>query len=160
MADYGLNRNHEGYADPTAAEAIKGMPKPGEIWKYKGLEILIVKNMGGYSSILTLSGDPGKDKNIIEVAGRYAPPGKLNYALNDRMAYCVARISDAEFQDVLDEIAAALGLARKSQKPATVAFAVHKDMEAENKALKKRINALSALYDDLMEKFLEKVSTE
>lgn len=47
MADYGLYRNGEGYSDPTAAEAIMGMAKPGEIWEYKGREVLIVKNQGG-----------------------------------------------------------------------------------------------------------------
>lgn len=104
MADYGLNRNAEGYADPTAAEAIKGIAKPGEIWKYKGREVLIVKNQVGYCNILTLSPNPGKGNATIEVAGRYTTPGKLNYAFKQDLAKKIEQISGAEFKNVLSEI--------------------------------------------------------
>ena len=101
MADYGLNRNSEGYSDPTAAEAIKSMAKPGEIYGYKGREVLVVKNQGGYCNILTLSYDPGKDKNSIEVAGRYTTPGKLSYAFSDKLGAMVERITKDEYDFVL-----------------------------------------------------------
>lgn len=55
MANYGLKKNSEGYADPTAYAAIMGAAKPGEIWSYRGRECLIVKNQGKYSNIIQLS---------------------------------------------------------------------------------------------------------
>lgn len=166
MADYGLNRNSEGYADPTAAEAIKGMAKPGEIWQYKGREVLIVKNQGGYSNILTLSPAPGKDKTTIEVAGRYTTPGKLNYAFNDRLGAMVERITKEEYDFVLKECYFALAFFRKgelvavspeeSKNEAVAETAECKDFEAENKALKKKNSLLRAMYDELLDRFIEK----
>lgn len=48
MADFGAYKNGEGYADPTAYEAVRGMAKAGEIWTYKDKEVLIVRNQGTY----------------------------------------------------------------------------------------------------------------
>lgn len=158
MAEYGLNKNCEGYADPTAAEAIRRMAKPGEIWKYRGREVLIIKNQGGYSNILTLSDMPVKDKDSIEVARRHITPGKLNYAFNDQMAKFVYRLSDAEFNEVLNEVEAAFdgGIAlRNPARVATATFATYKDMEAENESLKKKNTLLRKMYDELMDKFVE-----
>lgn len=163
MQDYGLYRNSEGYSDPTAAEAIKGMAKPGEIWKYKGREVLIVKNQGAYSNILTLSTILGKDKTAIEVAGRYTTPGKLNYAFNERLGAMVERITPEELKAVLMAIEDSLHLDIYAEfkppvKEATVPFvetAVNKDFEAENKALKKKYSLLRSMYDDLLDKFIE-----
>lgn len=166
MADYGLYKNGEGYSDPTAAEAIKGMAKPGEIWEYKGREVLIFKNQGGYSNILTLSTAPGKDKNTIEVAGRYTTPGKLNYAFNDRLGAMVERITNDEYDFVMKEICIAFTFFRKSElvadspeeskNEAIAETAVCKNFEAENKALKKKNSLLRAMYDELLDRFIEK----
>lgn len=156
MADYGLYKNSEGYSDPTAAEAIKEMAKPGEIYEYKGREVLIVKNQGVYSNILTLSDHQGKDS--IEVAGRYTTPGKLNYAFNDKLGALVERITDGECKEVLDEIECALFGVRWVELKALpeAETAVSKDFEAENKALKKKNSLLRFMYDDLLDKFIEK----
>lgn len=157
MAEYGLNRNHEGYADPTAAEAIKGMAKPGEIWECRGREVLIIKNQGGYSNILTLSTKHGKDKDSIEVAGHYTTPGKLNYAFNDQMAKFVYRLSDAEFNEVLNEVEAAFdGGITFQTRTVKATIAVNVDLEAENTALKNKCTLLRRMYDELMDKFIEK----
>lgn len=164
MQDYGLYRNSEGYADPTAAEAIKGMAKPGEIWKYKGKEVLVVKNQGGYSNILTLSTIPGKDQTTIEVAGRYTTPGKLNYAFNSNLGAMVERITPTELQDVWVAILESMEIDIRSEyaphkeekTAAIVETAVNKDFEAENKALKKKNSLLRAMYDELLDRFIEK----
>ena len=166
MAEYGLHKNAEGYSDPTAAEAIKGMAKPGEIWKYKDREVLIVKNQGGYSNILTLSPAPGKDKTTIEVAGRYTTPGKLNYAFNDRLGAMVEKITKDEYDFVLKECYIALAFfsesepvaesPEESKNEAIAENAVCMDYEAENKALKKKNSLLRAMYDDLLTKFLDR----
>lgn len=156
MADYGLNRNAEGYADPTAAEAIKGIEKPGEIWKYKGREVLIVKNQKGYCNILTLSTNPGKDQTTIEVAGRYTTPGKLNYAFNQDLAEKVGKISEVELDNVLSEIEESLSLRPViSGRRGRMAIA---NAETENKKLQKKLEVLRGMYDDLLNRFLNKES--
>lgn len=166
MAEYGLHKNAEGYSDPTAAEAIKGMAKPGEIWKYKDKEVLIVKNQGVYSNILTLSTAPGKDTTTIEVAGRYTTPGKLNYAFNSNLGAFVERITKDEYDFVRKEVYIALAffsksdpvadLIEESKNEAIAETAVRPDYEAENKALKKKNHLLRAMYDDLLTKFLDR----
>lgn len=160
MADYGLNRNSEGYSDPTAAEAIKGMAKPGEIWKYNNKEVLIVKNQGGYSNILTLSAIPGKDKIIIEVAGRYTTPGKLNYAFNQNLAKKVEQISGAEFKNVLSEIESSFNISLYSDvaPPPPKASSDAAELKTENRRLKKRLEVLRGMYDELLNRFLNKES--
>ena len=160
MADYGLHRNSEGYSDPTAAEAIKGMAKPGEIWKYKGREVLIVKDQGGYSNILTLSTAPGKDKTTIEVAGRYTTPGKLNYAFNDRLGAMVERLSETEFTDILHQIEAAFNITLLSavEPPPPKSFIEVAELKTENRRLKKRLEVLRGMYDELLNRFLNKES--
>lgn len=158
MADYGLYKNAEGYADPTAAEAIKGIAKPGEIYEYKGREVLIVKNQGGYCNTLALSTNPAKDR--FEVAGRYTQPGMISYAFNDLLGAMVERITDAEMKEVLDAVEESLHLdlytAFTPTKEATAQAAVNADFEAENKALKKKNSLLRAMYDELLDRFIEK----
>ena len=162
MQDYGLNRNSEGYADPTAAEAIKGMAKPGEIWKYKGREVLIVKNQGGYCNILTLFTAPGKDKNSIDVAGRYATPGKLSYAFNDLLGAMVERITDGELKEVVAAIESSLSI--RIEPPLEEKFDRLKERtecaraEAENRKLNKQLEVLRGMYDELLNRFLNKES--
>lgn len=162
MAEYGLNRNSEGYADPTAAEAIKGMAKPGEIWTYKDREVLVIKNQGGYSNILTLSTAPGKDKTTIEVAGRYTTPGKLNYAFNDILGAMVERITDGELKEVVAAIEDSLSI--RTELPIEEKFDRLKEsmecanVKTENRRLKKRLEVLRGMYDELLNRFLNKES--
>lgn len=159
MADYGLHRNSEGYADPTAAEAIKGMTRPGEIYKYNGREVLIVQNQGGYSNILTLSDTPGKD-NPIEVAGRYTTPGKLNYAFNSRLGALVERITVAEFEVIVDEIKTSLKFSICADPIKSYEQMVQNDrirlLESENKGLKKKFELMRGMYDELLSKFIDR----
>ena len=169
MAEYGLSKNAEGYADPTAAEAIKGMAKAGEIWAYKGREVLIVKNQGAYSNVLSLSDhirNGEKEKVSIEVAGRYTEPGMLSYAFNSNLGAFVERITKDEYDFVLKEVYIALSYFRNSDlmtespeesknEPAPETN-VRMDYEAENKALKKKNSLLRAMYDDLLTKFIDR----
>lgn len=162
MPDYGLYKNAEGYADPTAAEAIKGRAKPGEIYKYKERLVLILKNQGEYSNILTLFGAYRKDKTIIQVAKWYTTPGKISYALNEQLGARVERITEAELQTVLDEIERLLFGKRtpktpdKKQTEAMAEAAVCTALEAENTALKKRYSVLRSMYDELLDKFIDR----
>lgn len=172
MGDFGPYKNAEGYADPTAYEAIRGMAKPGEIWLYKEREVLIVKNQGNYSNILQL----GKyKKGCTDVAGRYAQPGMLSYAFNDLLTDCVDKLTDEEFAAIFEEVAGALqmrlihgeenGVVAEERakenfkkwmaetKPAV--FPVEVDPEKE--ALKAKVEMLQSMYNDLLGKVIEKV---
>lgn len=166
MADYGLHKNAEGYADPTAAEAIKGMAKPGEIYEYKGREVLIVKNQGGYSNILSLSDHIRNSKNekeSIEVAGRYTEPGMLSYAFNRNLGAFVGRISDTELKTILLEIEASFNLIifsdvqpEKETYEQMVLADRLKLAEAENKSLKKKLALIRGMYDELLNRFIDR----
>lgn len=169
MADYGFYKNAEGYADPTAAEAIKGMTIPGEIYQYKGKEVLIVKNQGGYSNILTLAPAPGKDKHVIEVAGRYTTPEKLNYAFNSNLGAMVERITDGELKEVYDEIETAFKFfkiyeesehATESGPDEEYELMVRDDrirfLESANKRLEKQFELMRDMYDELLNKFIDR----
>lgn len=166
MAEYGLHKNSEGYADPTAAEAIKGRAKPGEIYEYKGREVLIVKNQGGYSNILSLSDHIRNSKNekeSIEVAGRYTEPGMLSYAFNSNLGAFVERVSDIEFKCILSEIEASFNLCFYSNvqpEKETYELKVAMDRlnlaEAENKSLKKKLSLIRGMYDELLNRFIDR----
>jgi hypothetical protein len=156
MAEHGPYKNAEGYSDPTATEAIKGIAKPGEIWKYKGREVLIVKDQGGYCNILTLSQNPGKGNATIELAGRYTTPGKLNYAFNQDLAEKAGKLSEVELDNVLSEIEESLSLRPViSGRRGRMAIA---NAETENKKLQKKLEVLRGMYDDLLNRFLNKES--
>lgn len=184
MADYGLKKNGEGYADPTAYAAITGMQKPGEIWAYKGGDALIIKNHGTFSSILRLVDD--ECAGSVEVGGRFTDPRMLSYAYNDKFSIYQGKITPAEFGWLLAEIENALGIELKASSAviATDAAEIDKLKEelvavrscyneadsmmrdymelcaaAKDEAMKYRIQLemMQQMYSDLMEKFLQRV---
>lgn len=166
MAEYGLNKNSEGYADPTACEAIRGMAKPGEIWTYKERECLIIKNQGSYSNILQLG---AYKKGSIEVAGRYAQPGMLSYAFNDLLTECVEKITDAEFSAIREEVADALdiyetakhygdeAISAEIENLKRTAVIMPVEVDPEKEALKAKVDLLQNMYNDLLGKVIDKV---
>lgn len=161
MAEYGAYKNSEGYADPTAYDAIRGMAKPGEIWKYKEREILIIKNQGSYCNILQLG---SYKKGSIEVAGRYAQAGMISYAFNDLLSECVEKLTDADFASICEDVSEALGMAVADNREAVfradgdgfIALAPKHDSEKE--ALKAQNDLLQKMYNDLLGKVIAKVS--
>jgi hypothetical protein len=176
MADYGLHKNSEGYADPTAYEAIRGMAKPGEIWTYKERKCLIIKNQGSYSNLLQLG---SYKKGSVCVAGKlYAQPGMLSYAFNDLLTERVETLSGEEFNEILKEVADALELRfahevetgelvaavnerTKEKFKQWAAKAEHVvlpvEVDPEKEALKAKVEMLQSMYNDLLAKVIEKV---
>lgn len=184
MADYGLKKNGEGYADPTAYAAITGIQKPGEIWAYKGGDALIIKNHGTFSSILRLVDD--KSAGAVDVGGRFTDPRLLSYAYNDKFSIYQGKITPAEFGWVLAEIENALGIeiephtatitvdTQESRKLKDELDALRcrlkeadsianeyadrfKAAEAESVKSKIQLEMMQQMYSDLMEKFLQRV---
>lgn len=170
MTEFKMNRNGSGAYDGTAYKAIMGMPKSGEIWTYGtiGKEILIIKNHGTLSNVLTLL-DENKSKYCIEVASRslkYTDPRMLQYAFNEGMGQFVKSLPDEEFDKVLDEIEDALELNIYRQESPEENEALEqakqkiKDLETQLEAAKNNPTAPDSiykrLYDDLIDKLIEK----
>lgn len=186
MADYGLKKNAEGYADPTAYKAITGIQKPGEILAYKGGDALIIKNHGTFCSILRLK-DKECGDNCTEIGGRYTDPRMLSYAVNDNFSTYQGKITPGEFGWVLAEIENALGIeiephtasavsavsasenvrlkeeldvmqARLKESELRAVDHVERCAVAEDEAMRCKIqlDLLKQMYSDLMEKFLQR----
>lgn len=67
--DSEMLRNGSGYIDPTAAQAMKNMVYPGEIWTTAtGKEVLILKDHGKVCTVLTLLDE--EKAGCIEVVSR------------------------------------------------------------------------------------------
>jgi hypothetical protein len=162
-------RNSEGYVDLTAAEAINSMAKPGEIWMYKGRECLIVKNQSGHSNILQLS--TSWKKGSIEIGSYYAQPGMLSYAFNDLLGERVSKLTDTEFNTVVEEIEEALQmrLIKKEcvqqktpddswmHEQAEKQRIIIREKEDENQRLRGQVELMKNLYNDLLGKVIDKV---
>lgn len=175
MADYGLRKNAEGYPDPTAYEALMGMAKPGEIWAYKDKKVLIVKNHGKYCSTLMV----GEYKHgSIEVTGGFVQPSMISYAFNDLLTFCDGKVTEDEFEEVMEEIGAALGIAicrevdgnqnadelnrmRKREKESADLLRIYEEQSKASleEAVKCRnqLELLKGMYSELLEKFMQRV---
>lgn len=176
MAEHGAYKNSEGYADPTAYEAIRGMAKPGEIWRYKNRDVLIIKNQGNYSNILQLG---TYKKGSMCIAGKwYAQPGMISYAFNDLLAERIETLSVDDCNEILKEVADALELRfAQEEKTRELAAAVDErtlanlkrfkaeakpvilpvEVDPEKEALKAKVEMLQSMYNDLLASVIAKV---
>lgn len=111
MAEYGLYKNAEGYADPTPYQAIKNMVKPGEIWTFQKkdnteAEVLIVAFGDNIATILYLM-DEYKD-GCVECALKWVNPRMLNWSWGGFLSKRVKKLTDDEFDQILDVVEDAL----------------------------------------------------
>ena len=111
-----MNRNGSGVYDGTAYKGMMGAPKPGEVWMHRNghteKEVLVIQNHGTESTILTLT-DESKSKldiQIISKSIKYVRPHMLQYAFNQSFGEFVKKLSDADFDNVLNAIEDALDL--------------------------------------------------
>ena len=175
MGDYGLYKNGEDYADPTAAEAIKGMAKPGEIWLYKDREVLIVKNQGTYCNILQLSVKYKRDS--VAVAEYWAQPGMLSYAFNDLLGECIGKLEAEEYNTVVEELAEVLQMPlipqlvepQREENSGVCADTswinelvekqkiTIREKEDEAQRLRGQVELMKNLYNELLSKVIDKV---
>lgn len=170
--DTSIARNGSGYFDPTALAGIQGRAKPGEIWMHtNGKEMLIVKNHGAVSTVLTLLEVemPGC-MEIISRQRRFTNPAYISFVKNSELGNFVKCLPEKDFAEVLESVACALGF-KIDQKEAdahcddlekALAESENKCLEyqAEITALQRReqqtLSAVTweALYNNLLDKVL------
>lgn len=176
MTDFELRKNAEGYADPTAHDAITGMIKAGEIWTYRDKEALVIKSHGRFCSVLVLTDNEREGGiEIISRAKKYTNPAMISYAFNDQLSMFVRALSDDEFDDVLGAVedALAINIPRKLAVGANNAaekelYALRVELSeassrnqvfsAELKAANNTVTALKAKIDLLKEMYADLVA--
>lgn len=112
MNDYGLKKNAEGYADPTAGAALS-QKEPGDIWAYNGGACLIIKNHGKFSTILLLESQekhPNQVKIMTKSGPMYADQRLITYGLHVKMGRYIETVCDEDLDRALDAIEDALGV--------------------------------------------------
>ena len=106
-----LNKNAEGYTDPTAAATLN-KKEPGDIWGYMNNECLILKNHGTFSTCLLLGRErrhPDDVKIVTESGVRYTDPRKLTWGMHSKMFGFIETISTDDFNDVVNVVEVELG---------------------------------------------------
>lgn len=185
MAEYGLNKNAEGYHDPTPYQAIKNMVKPGEIWTFQKkdnteAEVLVVAFGDNIATILYLI-DEYKD-GCVECALKWVNPRMLNWSWGGFLSKRVKKLSDHEFDQILDAVEDALEIQIPTKEVAPIPVDLAKEdelkalhyllEEAEKRAValsdelsmarieaskgKIQLATMKEMYSDLMEKFLQR----
>ena len=151
MNERELKRNSEGYNDPTAYEALKGMAKEGEIWTYKDKEMLIIKNHGNFCNALALIGTRTSvdDIEVISKTMKYTNPAMVQYVYTDKLGQFVKELSDLDFANMLNCVGAALGIERGCEEQVNTANDDLIRLKVQHKYLQR-------MYDDLLQKLIEK----
>lgn len=124
MGDFGERKNSEGYADPTAYQAIKNMVKPGEIWRMKTdsgkeNEVLAVACTDNVVTILYLV-DTDKG-GCVPVGSKWVNPAMLNWTWRQFLPHFVRKLSESEFAEVLGNIQEVLRLKVAAETKETTA---------------------------------------
>lgn len=151
MNERELKRNSEGYYDPTAYEALKGIAKEGEIWTYRDKEMLIIKNHGNFCNALVLINTRTSvdEIEVISKTVKYTNPAMVQYVYTDKLGQFVKELSDFDFANVLKCVGAALGIERGHEEQVNTANDDLIRLKVQHKYLQR-------MYDDLLQKLIEK----
>lgn len=107
-----LRKNVEGYTDPTAAATLN-KPESGDIWTYDDGLCLVLKNHGGFSSILLLV-DNGGDSTQIEIETtrgvKYTDPRRVTYGRSYKIHNYVETLDRDAFEYIAGAVRDKLGL--------------------------------------------------
>lgn len=157
MADWGLNKNAEGYADPTAYKAIAkaDAPLPGDIFCDDGVEWLVIAYNDGVINCLKLL-DEGKESSvsIISRSLKYTDPRYLQYRFYDPLTFeLVKRLPQRDFDSLLDEVSRVLGVPAGSKD---VVVVEPKENPYEVIELKQAIKVYKRMYNELLERLIER----
>lgn len=116
--DNDMLRNGSGYIDPTAAQAMKNMVYPGEIWTTAtGKEVLILKDHGKVCTVLTLLDE--EKAGCIEVvsrAKRWCNPLFVTFVTRQNIGGFVKRLRAEDFADIWARVAEGMGFSADSAR--------------------------------------------
>lgn len=133
-----LLRNGSGYDDPTAAQAIRNMVRPGEIWSTTlGKEVLILKDNGVVCTVLILQEE--EKAGCIEVVSRskrWCNPKFLTYTLRQNIGGFIKRMHDDEYGYIRQRVQEAMGFAGGAGEGQKEVHA----LKAENEKLRKQLH--------------------
>lgn len=132
MIDRELSRNGSGYVDPTAYAALMEVQKgerkmdnkTGELWEITtkegyNKECIIIADRGSYSTVLCLYDEPRRECDIkVNCRGmKYTSGGMPQYAFDSKITEFIRKLSDQEFEEIMDKVADALGMNRVVEVP-------------------------------------------
>lgn len=176
--------NSEGYYDPTAYQAINSVKKEevrlknmrsrvGEIWecefphRTESVPVLIIADDGNVVTFLRLV-DEKNDKHDIEVVCRgkmYASSRMIQYTFDQSIVSFERIVSDKDFKEIMDKIAASLGFESKvldhcenkdtNPEPVFIPHAepdIFTEMELER--TKAQLEVYKSLYENLMQQMI------
>lgn len=116
--DSEMLRNGSGYIDPTAAQAMKNMVYPGEIWTTAtGKEVLILKDHGKVCTVLTLLDE--EKAGCIEVvsrAKRWCNPLFVTFVTRKNIGGFVKRLRAEDFVYIWARVAEGMGFSADSAR--------------------------------------------
>ncbi len=138
-----LLRNGSGYVDPTAAQAMKNMVYPGEIWTTAtGKEVLILKDHGKVCTVLTLLDE--EKAGCIEVvsrAKRWCNPLFVTFVTRQNIGGFVKRLHAEDFADIWARVAEGMGFSADSAREINSLKGENADMREKLRLRRKRTPA-------------------
>lgn len=139
--DNDMLRNGSGYIDPSAAQAMKNMVYPGEIWTTAiGKEVLILKDHGKVCTVLTLLEE--EKAGCIEVvsrAKRWCNPLFVTFVTRQNIGGFVKHLHAEDFADIWARVAEGMGFSADGAREIN-------RLQGENAAMREKLrrSALAA----------------
>ena len=165
--DNEMLRNGSGYIDPTAAQAMKNMVYPGEIWTTAtGKEVLILKDHGKVCTVLTLLDE--EKAGCIEVvsrAKRWCNPLFVTFVTRQNIGGFVKRLHAEDFADIWARVAESMGFSADSAREINRLKCENADMREKLRrsalaaqAEKEAMLPYKAMYYDLVDRLTGRVN--
>ncbi len=162
-----LLRNGSGYVDPTAAQAIRNMVCPGEIWSTTlGKEVLILKDNGVVCTVLILQEE--EKAGCIEVvsrAKRWCNPLFVTFVTRKNIGGFVKRLHAEDFADIWARVAEGMGFSADSAREINRLKGENADMREKLRrsalaaqAEKEAMLPYKAMYYDLVDRLTGRVN--
>lgn len=162
-----LLRNGSGYVDPTAAQAIRNMVCPGEIWSTTlGKEVLILKDNGVVCTVLILQEE--EKAGCIEVVSRskrWCNPLFVMFVTRQNIGGFVKRLHSEDFADIWARVAEGMGFSADSAREINRLKGENADMREKLRrsalaaqAEKEAMLPYKAMYYDLVDRLTGRVN--
>ena len=169
--------NSEGYADPTAYNAIRNIdtPKPGELWNIEQANGIqkqcVVLSCGNNTAVVLHLVEENRETCDISLNCRgmmYADSNMLQYTWYNRFVSYIRTLNAAEFETVMETVADTLEISRietvKVEKVVETVEVEKEPEKAQNEDYSgyvlelERAEAQLEIYKDLYRELLEKLT--